>query len=133
MASTSKLSRETEKRHTIICLSARNQRSSDLLRKPKLHPLCHELTKLANIGKGHYSIDKHGMLTRRSRLGEASLQIVPTTLRPTLLYHARDRLLASHLGGRRMYDTMKRLYGWPHMANEVYIYVENCLDCRKCR
>lgn len=106
---------------------------SALVREQNVNPLCQELSKLANIPKGRYSPDEHGVLTRRLRVYGALQQITPTTLRPALLYYGNDQLLAGHLGGRRMYNTMRWFYHWPHMANDFYTYVQKCLDCRKHR
>lgn len=42
-------------------------------------------------------------------------------------------LLAGHSGQRRMYDTMRRDYYWPHMANDVAEIINQCQSCARNR
>lgn len=56
------------------------------------------LSLLASIRKGLYSLDKDGVLTRRSRPDEAFGQAVPTTLRHALLCQLHDPSVACSYG-----------------------------------
>ncbi|CDF40971.1 unnamed protein product [Chondrus crispus] len=60
-------------------------------------------------------------------------RVVPKRLGAKVLYLAHPPRLARHPGGTRMYDTLRREYYWPHMANNVYSTVRNCQSCSATR
>lgn len=41
--------------------------------------------------------------------------------------------LAEHAGARRMYDTLRQHYFWPHRQQDVQAYVWPCESCRRHR
>lgn len=41
---------------------------------------------------------------------------------------AHSSLAASHPGKRKMYDSVRREFDWPHMVSSVYIVVNNCTE-----
>lgn len=41
--------------------------------------------------------------------------------------------IAGHPGQRRIYDTMRKIFFWKHMANFVYHFVRNCAACARSR
>lgn len=47
-----------------------------------------------------------------------------TTYDPTVAGHPREK---------DIYESMRRLFYWPYMANDGYIHVEKCVECRRHR
>ena len=84
-------------------------------------------------GRSPFSINQHGVLTRRSRL-DGSLQIVvPSSLRKRLLEIAHCAPTAGHPGRAKLYQTMRRAFYWPSMTVDIHHLVENCVACAKNR
>lgn len=51
------------------------------------------------------------------------------SLRARILTCEYDSAISSHLGARRMYDAMQKLYCRPQMVNDGYDYVKECQTC----
>lgn len=86
-----------------------------------------------HIGHSHseFHTNQRGLLVPKSVVSE-SIQIVATkALRMRILYLAHYPPIAGHPGTRRMYDTLRRNFYWPHMANDVYTTVAQCASCVK--
>lgn len=78
--------------------------------------------------------DHQGLLRRKHPTDPACLQIVlPETLRPRLLRLAHYAKLAGHPGQTRMYETLRRVYYWLHMAADIHATVRNCGSCARNR
>ena len=70
---------------------------------------------------------------RISPIDGAIQRLVPENLRQRILKMAHYPRLAGHPGSRRMYDTLRRDFYWPNMANDVATLVRNCTSCAKVR
>ncbi|CDJ49131.1 hypothetical protein EBH_0082110 [Eimeria brunetti] len=57
---------------------------------------------------------------------------VPTdrVCRQHVMYQAHDHPTAGHMGVRKTYDALSRLFYWPQMRSYVNTYVESCPRCR---
>ena len=80
-----------------------------------------------------FDIDRYSFLVRKSPLDRTLQRVVPTQLRPRVLYLAHHPRLAGHLGETRMYYTLRRKYCWPHMASDAFSTVRNCTSCAASR
>ena len=91
--------------------------------------------KAATVGHSasDFFYDRHGVLVRRSTLDGALQAVVPSSLRPRVLNMAHYPKLAGHPGTRRMYDTMRRSFYWPLMANDIHKLVRSCQSCAKAK
>ena len=103
------------------------------IREQKEDPYCREMA--AEVGRvgSQFDVDENGVLCRRASTDQALQRVVPRTLRRAILYHAHYPCTAGHPGARKMYDTLRRQYYWPHQATDVYVLVERCPECRKNR
>jgi hypothetical protein len=52
-------------------------------------------------------------------------------IRRELLRESHDSQWARHPGRERMFALMSRSYYWPHMRDDVELYVNTCLVCRQ--
>lgn len=57
--------------------------------------------------------------------------VIPKELQPRFLTLAHKCPTSGHLGGRKMYRTMRRQYYFPSMAIACYNTVRNCMECAK--
>lgn len=57
----------------------------------------------------------------------------PKELQKSILRLEPSSPQAGHPGVNRMYSTMRRLYYWETMANDVYKHVEACISCARSR
>ncbi|CDF32918.1 unnamed protein product [Chondrus crispus] len=73
------------------------------------------------------------MCTGTRRKTARTVRVVPTRLRPRVLYLAHHPRLAGHPGATRMYYTLRREYYWPHMASDAFSTVRNCTSCAATR
>jgi transposase InsO family protein len=55
--------------------------------------------------------------------------VVPLTLRLGVLYAFHDHPLAGHMGVRRTYDRIRRLFHWDALHDDVREYVGSCTKC----
>ncbi|GJT42062.1 putative reverse transcriptase domain-containing protein [Tanacetum coccineum] len=77
-----------------------------------------EAQKLENIKNE----DVGGMLLENSK--------DPEKLRMTVIMHESHKSKYSiHLGSKKMYQDMKKLYWWPNMKANITTYVSKCLTC----
>lgn len=56
--------------------------------------------------------------------------LVPGKQEIALLYNAHYPKLAGPRGARRMYHTLKQLYSWMHLSQDVHAYALHCESCR---
>ena len=90
---------------------------------------CRLATVTVGTPNSKFDIDRYVFLVRRSPLDETLQRVVPTRLRPRVLYLAHHPRLAGHPGATRMYYTLCREYYWPHMASDAFSTVRNCTLC----
>ena len=55
--------------------------------------------------------------------------IVPASLQPRVLHLEHNTICGGHSGGRRMYQSLRRVYYWPRLALDCYATVSNCEAC----
>ena len=72
-----------------------------------------------------------GYLIRRV---EANEQIViPQELRTRVLHISHFAKVSGHLGGRKLYNGLRRFFYWPSMSVDCYATAKNCVPCAKNR
>nr|GEY22189.1 putative reverse transcriptase domain-containing protein [Tanacetum cinerariifolium] len=52
-------------------------------------------------------------------------------LRSVIMHESHKSKYSIHLGSKKMYQDMKKLYGWPNMKVYIATYVNKCLTCAK--
>ncbi|GJV34473.1 putative reverse transcriptase domain-containing protein [Tanacetum coccineum] len=52
-------------------------------------------------------------------------------LRTVIVHESHKSKYSIHLGSDKMYQDMKKLYGWPNMKANIATYVSKCLTCAK--
>ena len=107
----------------------------EFLQEQARDPYCQErMEKLGLEEEGAvFEIDQFGILCRRAKLDGAMQKVVPKTLRDRLLYLSHYPRLAGHPGQSTMYNSLRRQFFWPFMANDVYQMVKECRSCAAVR
>lgn len=78
--------------------------------------------------------DKQGLPRSVHRTDPFCTQIVlPEALRPRLILLTHYSMLAGHPGQNQMYETLRRIYYWPHMPGDIWAIVRNCHQCARNR
>ncbi|GKC13094.1 putative reverse transcriptase domain-containing protein [Tanacetum coccineum] len=52
-------------------------------------------------------------------------------LRTVIMHESHKSKYSIHLGSKKMYQDMKKLYWWPNMKANIFAYVSKCLTCSK--
>ena len=99
-------------------------------------PFCAQQRKLLDAAPedakpSHYTINEEGLLVRESPLDRAKQIVVPQALQPRLMHLQHVPPIAGHVGGRRMYATMRQHFYWPLMASDTYNFVRQCDACAR--
>lgn len=92
---------------------------------------CDEMKQLVGAPNFLFKRDKNGLFERQPPLDGCIQKLVPTSLRPTILYLAHYSILAGHPGECRMYDSLFREYYRPNMAADVRNMVPSCSYCHR--
>ncbi|CAN8061912.1 unnamed protein product [Agarophyton chilense] len=90
---------------------------------------CKETAKLVGAPGCLYDYDRFGLLCRRSPLDDALQRVIPTSLRARFLYLAHFPRFAGHLGDQRMYQTLRKFFHWPQMAQDLWKTARNYASC----
>ena len=103
----------------------------DLIREQKTDPYCKAM--MGEVGKSgtQFEVNQYGLLCRRAPLDGSIQIVVPASLRARISFLSHYPRLQGHPGTSKMYETMRRLYYWPHMASDVQQTVADCRSCRK--
>lgn len=94
---------------------------------------CRRLAKKADPQNSLFVYDKFDISSIRARLDGLIQTLIPASLRKAMLKLELYSTIFGHYGALHKYDTMRRSYYWPHIANYVYVYVQRCLSCQKYR
>lgn len=100
------------------------QAQDDYCKAPSLH--------VSHLNS-EFHTDQRGLLVRKPVVDESIQIVVLKSLRMRILYLTHYPPIAGHPGTRRMYDTHRQKIYWPHMANELYTTVAQCVSCVKNR
>lgn len=73
-----------------------------------------------------FDVYRHGWLVRNSEMDEALKKLVPQALRHQIISLKHGTITAEHPGSRRMYETMRHEFYWPHMDQDVRLFVKQC-------
>lgn len=73
--------------------------------------------------------DKDFKLVRKATIDGATQNLVPRSLRSRMLSLAQYSRLSVHPGKRRMYDSLKRKFFWPHILSDCYAVDNGCIEC----
>ena len=80
-----------------------------------------------------FVLDRHGVLTRKSRLDVSLQMVVPETLRKRLLDVAHGAQMSAHPGRSKMYQKLRRNFNWPSVSVDINQWVEDCESCARNR
>ena len=105
----------------------------ELAQEQKADRYCQSIAELVGKPQSQFDVDRRGLLVRKSRIDGALQKLVPTSLRARVLRLAHYPLIAGHPGARRMYDTLRAQFYWPHMANDIFQAVRDCRSCARVR
>ena len=105
----------------------------EFLRAQAGDAFCRFAAKTVGTPSSKFDIDRYGFLVRKSPLDGTLQRVVPTQLRPRVLYLAHHPRLAGPPGATPMYYTLRREYYWPHMASDSFSTVRNCTSCAAIR
>jgi RNase H-like domain found in reverse transcriptase/Reverse transcriptase (RNA-dependent DNA polymerase)/Integrase zinc binding domain/Integrase core domain/Chromo (CHRromatin Organisation MOdifier) domain len=74
-----------------------------------------------------------GLISRRDPRTDRSQICVPESLRGRVMSLTHHPKIASHPGGTRMYQNLRRDFFWPRMAVDIHEYVQGCSSCARKR
>lgn len=81
-----------------------------------------------------FGIAKTSILLRRATIECMLQKPEPARLHREILANTHNPMSVVHPGSRRMFDSMRRTYCWPHMFIDINQWVEACVSCgRKCQ
>ena len=80
-----------------------------------------------------YDLNDDGILVRVSPSDGSQQVVVPQTLVSRVLYMEHYPPSAGHPGAHRMFQTIRRTFFWPRIAEDVYETVRNCDVCARNR
>ena len=106
----------------------------EILHEQKTDSYCQTILSTQNPKLRSSFFEGDDAILRRKCPYDGQIQIVlPETLRPRVLKLSHHSLMAGHPGQTRLYNTLRRVYYWPHMAADVFATVRNCTRCAKNR
>jgi hypothetical protein len=82
---------------------------------------------------GMYDLNEVGVLVRKSHYDSTVQVVVPQSLVSRILYPEHYPPAAGHPGGHRMFQTIRKSFFWPRIAEEVYETVLQCDLCTRNR
>lgn len=94
---------------------------------------CQPMVKLVHGKDTRFTIGENELIFQSVPIDCLLQIIVPEALCQTVLYNGHHSNTAGQLGTRRVYDSLRRLFCWPHIASNVYNYVEKRELCRRHR
>jgi transposase InsO family protein len=106
--------------------------TADLLAEQAEDPECQRFRATASRN-GLYDLDDRGVLIRIAPSDGSRQIVVPLALRSKVLYLEHYPKTVAHPGAHRMFQTMRRSFYWPHMAEDVYETVRQCDACARNR
>ena len=118
----SKLSTETELQAPISSRERITEQSKD----EKCQDICLRLEWDEGTPFGH---DEYGVL--RCVTKNESRIVITQSLTQLILSLAHHMPIGGHPGGRKMYNTLRKLYYWPGLAFDYYSKPRNCVECAK--
>lgn len=92
-----------------------------LLESQECDTYCKNTKKMVSIGSSRIINEKVKLCHKDAVDGRIQI-VVPKRQRTALLCNAHYPKLAGHPEARRMYDTLRQYYYWPHMPQNVYAY-----------
>ncbi|CDF40057.1 unnamed protein product [Chondrus crispus] len=87
----------------------------------------------AELRRSRFFVNQERLVCRKAHLDGVEQIVVPTTLRERLLYLSHYPATSGHLGGRRLFYTLRQRFYWPSMSVDSYSTVRMCPDCAKAR
>ncbi|CAN8069116.1 unnamed protein product [Agarophyton chilense] len=94
---------------------------------------CKETAQFVRTPGSLVDYERFGLLCRRSPLDGALQRVIPTSLRAPFLYLAHFPRLGGHPGGRRVYQTLRKFFYWPLMAQDLWQTARNRASCAQIR
>lgn len=76
---------------------------------------------------------RNGVLNKRNfgDTKDSFLLVIPTVMRPEILYACHYETSAGHLGVSRTLARIRQKYYWPKLLHTVQHYVKTCRDCQR--
>ena len=105
----------------------------DLIREQRTDPYCRAMMEEVGKSGTQLEFNQHGLLCRYAPLDGSIQIVVPASLRARVSFLSHYLRLQGHPGTSKMYETMRRLYYWPHMASDVQQTVADSQSCARVR
>ena len=102
----------------------------EICREQMKDDLCQNLRRRSE-NDPRYVENRHRILCRRSPLDNLEHIMLPEALRRQAILLAPCPRMASHPGGSRMFQTLRRTFYWPLMALDAYNTVRQCFSCTR--
>lgn len=94
---------------------------------------CKQMAENVDWANAEYTVYKNGLIVQIVFIDGVFEVLLPQPPWNRLLYHSHYPVMAGHPGQQLMYDSMRRKFHWPHMANDVYTTATNCSACAQNR
>jgi len=106
----------------------------ELAQKHADDELCQEVKQLLDTSEPtRFYQNANGLLCREGHRAGSQQLLIPRSLVEDVLRAEHSSPLAAHLGGSRMYQTMRNHHYWPSFAADVFGWVAACPTCAKNR
>lgn len=89
---------------------------------------CHQASFTVGLPGLPFNYDTNGLLRRTASTNKVVQKAIPTSLQLRLLHHSSYPSLAGHSGERHMFDSVPIECYWPHMGNDFYTSLKDCLE-----
>jgi Integrase zinc binding domain len=107
--------------------------SAEKLRKEQaVDPVCKKLLLSADKSL-LYDLNEVGILVRKSPFDGSQQIVVPQSLVSQILYLEHYPPTAGHPGAHHMFQTIRKTFFWPRIAEDVYETVRQCDLCARNR
>lgn len=90
----------------------------------RIEPYCSNLKKMIGENRS-WIFNEEEILCRKATANVQVQMMVPMKCNTAVLYNAHYPKFDGHPEGRRMYDTFRRHYYWPHMPSNARKFVSN--------
>lgn len=104
-----------------------------ILRSQQPYIYSQRMLKLVQRNDYRFKVDVNGLVCQKKSIDGPILVIVSESLYRAVLYDGRHSLTGGYSGIRKMYNSAGRQFYRPHMALDVYNYVEKYESCHRYR
>lgn len=93
---------------------------SELIIPQSKNIFCEQFWELVRLAGSAFTFDKYEIVIRKAYIDESIQTPLPTSLRARLLQQTHHSIWEGHPEERRIYDSLRRDYNYPHIVKDVH-------------